>query len=179
MIGPDTGRMTMVLEDRVPDSPHFDAFYRSAFRRMVGQMYTVVGDLGDAEDIAQEAFLAASRDWAKISTYERPEAWVRRAGLNRALNLRRRAQRKSRALQRVAAGLRHEAPADSGDHDLVEALRGVPMRYRVVLTLHYLVDLPVAEIAEELEVPVSTVKTRLARGRRRLQQYLVDAEERS
>jgi RNA polymerase sigma-70 factor, ECF subfamily len=139
-------------------------------------MYTVVGNLGDAEDISQEAFLAASRSWAKISGYQSPEAWVRRVALNRAANLRRRALRRSRALQRLAAGLQHAAPADEGNHALVDALRGVPMRYRVVLTLYYLVELTVAEIAEDLQIPVSTVKTRLVRGRRRLQEYLATTE---
>jgi RNA polymerase sigma-70 factor, ECF subfamily len=143
---------------------------------MVGQLYTVVADLGDAEDITQEAFLAASRNWAKVSGYQSPEAWVRRVGLNRASNLRRRALRRTRALQRVAAGLQHAPPADQGNHDLVDALRGVPMRYRVVLTLHYLVELTVAEIADELEIPVSTVKTRLVRGRRRLKEHLTVTE---
>jgi RNA polymerase sigma-70 factor, ECF subfamily len=55
---------------------------------------------------------------------------------------------------------------------LVEALNRLPARYRVVLTMHYLVDLPIREVADELGLPVATVRTRLARGRRRLNEEL-------
>ncbi len=154
----------------------FDEFYAASFKRLVGQLYTVTGNLTDAEDLTQDSFVAAARNWNAISEYDNVEAWVRRVAINRALNLRRRAQRKTKALQRMAAGLRHAPAADAGNHELSEALRGIPIRYRTVLTLHYLVDLPVSEIALELGLPESTVKTRLVRGRQRLRNHFAPSE---
>ena len=51
------------------------------------------------------------------------------------------------------------------------------MPYRTVLVLHYLADLSVREIAAELDIPESTVKTRLARGRRRMAELLEPIQE--
>jgi RNA polymerase sigma-70 factor, ECF subfamily len=57
-------------------------------------------------------------------------------------------------------------------------LRALPVAQRQVLVLHHLVGLPVAEVAHELGLPVGTVKTRLARGRRALARRLaLDPEE--
>jgi DNA-directed RNA polymerase specialized sigma24 family protein len=56
---------------------------------------------------------------------------------------------------------------------------GLPRRYREVLVLHYLADLPVQEVAAELRVPVGTVSSRLARGRAALVRALDDGEEAS
>ncbi|MGL5830343.1 MAG: RNA polymerase sigma factor, partial [Angustibacter sp.] len=81
--------------------------------------------------------------------------------------------RKSMALSRLAGGQRHADAADVGRPELISALGGIPLRYRVVLALHYLMDLPVSEIAVELDLSVSTVKTRLARGRIRLRNHLI------
>jgi RNA polymerase sigma-70 factor, ECF subfamily len=55
---------------------------------------------------------------------------------------------------------------------LVTALRDLPLRYRQVLVLHYLVDLPVQQVAAELGLPQGTVATQLARGRLALAQRL-------
>ena len=52
------------------------------------------------------------------------------------------------------------------------ALRALPLRERHVIVLHYLADLPVAEIARECGLPSGTVKARLVSGRRRLGQEL-------
>jgi DNA-directed RNA polymerase specialized sigma24 family protein len=59
---------------------------------------------------------------------------------------------------------------------LVQALRTLPVRQRQAIVLHYLVDLPVAEIAQMLGVPQGTVKSLLARGRRALAARLGESE---
>ena len=51
---------------------------------------------------------------------------------------------------------------------MLEALHRLPMNHRVVVVLHYYLDLDVATIAKELEVPVGTVKSRLGRARAEL-----------
>jgi DNA-directed RNA polymerase specialized sigma24 family protein len=68
----------------------FERFYLGSRRRLVGLLYTVTGDLHEAEDITQEAFARAAADWSRISGYDVPEAWVRRVAFNLAANRRRR-----------------------------------------------------------------------------------------
>jgi DNA-directed RNA polymerase specialized sigma24 family protein len=60
---------------------------------------------------------------------------------------------------------------------LVQALGSLPVRQRQAIVLHYLADLPVAEIAQALAVPSGTVKSLLARGRRALAAKLGEPEE--
>ena len=60
---------------------------------------------------------------------------------------------------------------------LIEALRTLSVRQRQVLVLHYLVDLPVDEVARTLGMPEGTVKSLLSRGRQALAAKLGEAEE--
>jgi RNA polymerase sigma-70 factor (ECF subfamily) len=60
---------------------------------------------------------------------------------------------------------------------LIEALKALPLPFRQVLVLHYLVDLPVERVAGELGIAVGTAKSRLARAREALARQLIDGEE--
>ena len=70
----------------------FDAFYAASYQRVVGQVYALLGDLAEAEDVTQDAFAKASFHWKRIAAYDRPEAWVRRVAFNQAHNPTRRAR---------------------------------------------------------------------------------------
>jgi RNA polymerase sigma-70 factor, ECF subfamily len=59
-------------------STDFEAFYLANYGRVVGQLYALLGDLPEAEDVVQEAFARASQRWPRLQTYQAPEAWVRR-----------------------------------------------------------------------------------------------------
>ncbi|WBB54668.1 sigma-70 family RNA polymerase sigma factor [Verrucosispora sp. WMMD573] len=145
----------------------FTEFYLATYRRLVGQLFVLTGNRHDAEELAQEAFSRALPRWAKISGYEAPEAWVRRVAFNLAFSRRRKALRGAGALLRLGFDRVH-----NGDHTdevaVAEALRAVPVRHRQALVLHYVVDLPVRDVATELGVPENTVKTWLRRGRQQL-----------
>ena len=154
----------------------FDEFYQSAFGRLVGQVYLVTGDLGDAEDVVQEAFARASVRWAQVRDYAGPEQWVRRVAMNLALDGLRRARRRLAVLARL--GPSPVAPPISVERvALAEALRTLPRSYRQVIVLHHLLELPVEQVARELGIPTGTVKGRLSRGRRALAARLDPAAE--
>jgi RNA polymerase sigma-70 factor (ECF subfamily) len=155
----------------VPEDDDFEAFYEGAFRRLVGQLLVVTGDLAEAEDVVQEAFARASSRWASLRAYDVPEAWVRRVALNLAANGRRRRRLRLVALLRL--GPPRPVPAVSEETAAVaKALQALPVSQRQVIVLHHLLDLPVDQVAHELRVPVGTVKSRLARGRRTLARHL-------
>ena len=121
--------------------------------------------------MVQEAFASALLRWRSIRGYQDPEAWVRMVAFRRAVDGRRRAARRMRALLRL--GPPPPQPPLDGDHvDLVRALGRLPLAHREVLVLCYVAGLAVAEVAAELRLPVGTVKSRLARGRAALARQL-------
>jgi RNA polymerase sigma-70 factor (ECF subfamily) len=145
----------------------FHDFYRDAYPRLVAQLYAVTTDLGEAEDVLQEAFVRAAMRWSTIRTYASPEAWVRRVAFNLALQSLRRVRRHARALLRL--GPPAPVPALSTDSvEVREALRRLPVGQRQVVVLYYLADLPVDQVAAELGIPTGTVKSRLMRARKEL-----------
>jgi RNA polymerase sigma-70 factor (ECF subfamily) len=153
----------------------FERFYGEAYAPLVRQLFAIVGDLGEAEDVVQEAFAQASVRWRRIRAYDHPEAWVRRVAINRARSNLRRSRRLLAALTRI--GPPPEAPELSPDAVAVAAaMRRLPLRHREVLVQVYVVQLPVQETARQLGVPAGTVKSRLARGRAALARQLGEEE---
>jgi len=160
----------------VTPTDDFAAFYASVFARLVGQLKVVTGDLQEAEDVVQEALARASTRWSRLRAYDVPEAWVRRVALNLAADRARRGRRRLAALRRL--GPPAPAPAvQVEDVALLEALRGLSIGQRQVLVLHYLIGMPVQEVAKTLRLPTGTVKVRLLRGRHALAAQLLKQEE--
>ena len=142
----------------------FEEFYAATVDRLLGHLFLVTGDLHAAEELVQEAFTRASMRWPRLRSYDVPEAWVRRVAMNLAADRARSLRRQTRALMRL--GPPPAVPSVSVETlALVEALRTLPVRQRQAVVLHYLADLPVDEVAAILDIPVGTVKSRLARGR--------------
>jgi RNA polymerase sigma-70 factor, ECF subfamily len=150
-----------------------DVFDRS-YRRLVVQMYAVVGDRGEAEDLVQEAFVRASASGARFLRVDNPEAWLRRT----AINAQRNRWRKLRNFTTIRPKLQPPDDLPGLDEHLVvvDALRRLSPPQREVLALHYLADLPVLEIASTLGVPEGTVKSRLMRAREALAAVLGNEE---
>jgi RNA polymerase sigma-70 factor, ECF subfamily len=149
----------------------FEAFYRAAYTRLVGQLFLIVGDIHEAEDCVQEAFVRAALRWRSLREYELPETWVRRVAVNLANDGFRRTRRRLLALARI--GEREQVPAVSVENlELAAALGRLARPHRQVVVLHHLLDLPVDEVARQLDVPVGTVKSRLARARETLSRSL-------
>lgn len=150
--------------------------YEVYYGRLVAQVFGLIGDLAEAEDSVQEAFarvLASPRSFVDADDSER---WLRVVALNVA---RTRYRRRWLFDRLVRAGRIEPAPAAvpglSADRvALLAALRRLAPPTREAVVLHYLADLPVGEVAATLEVPVGTVKARLARGRAALARFLAD-----
>jgi RNA polymerase sigma factor (sigma-70 family) len=149
--------------------------YAVSYRRLVVQLFAVTGDLGEAQEVVQEAFIRVMGDPGKLVGLANPESWLRRVAVNVARTRYRRRRVLDTLLRRV--GPPAAVPDISPDHvALMAALRQLPRGQRDALALHYLADLPVDEVARTLEVTVGTVKSRLTRGRRALAGLLIDSE---
>jgi RNA polymerase sigma-70 factor, ECF subfamily len=153
----------------------FDALYQAQYGDVVAMVHALTGDLSEAQDIAQEAFCRAWQRWTAVARYDNPVAWIRRVAVNLASS-------RWRHLRVVDRHLRRERPQAVAplqpDHVvLVAALRSLNADHRRAIVLHHLVDLPVAEVANELGVAVGTVKAWLHRGRTALAARLADGAQ--
>ena len=141
----------------------------------------ITGDSEVASDLLQDVFLRLYR-YADHIDPERPlEPWLYRMTANLAYSWMKRRQRGLRLLEEMhdwfAAGAGwstpHELAEERDEWEQVQrALFGLPLAQRVVVVLYYLNEFSLQEIAETLEVPVGTVKSRLHYGRRALQKSL-------
>lgn len=141
----------------------FDEFYAAGFTPLSLQLYAYLGDLGEAQDLVQEAFCRAYTRWNKINKYDDPVAWVRRVAWNLASSTFRRKRTALNFLRR-----QREEHCDGPDPDrvaLTRALAVIPAQQRRAVVLHYMAQLPVAEIAAQEGVAEGTVKSWLSRGR--------------
>jgi RNA polymerase sigma-70 factor, ECF subfamily len=162
---------------RLPEA--FEHFYEREYHSLVSLGYALTGSWPAAEDLAQEAFLAAHQDWPRISRYEQPGAWVRRVAVNRAVSLRRRQLAEARSLVRLATGRllagegadqRQEAAEEAADFWRV--VRTLPRRQAQAVALFYLEGCPTTEIAGVLGCSDATVRAHLHKGRLTLAQRL-------
>ena len=144
----------------------FDRHWSGAYRAA----YLVTGDRAAAEDIAQEAFLAALRALPTFDLRRPLKPWLHRIVVNRAIDWAR-----SRALRReVAADAAGEAAggADSAPEpadpqigaEVMAALMELGPEQRAVVALRYVLDLTPGEIGKLLGLPRGTVNSRLRRG---------------
>ena len=157
------------------DEQEFDDFYTASYARVTGQVYAMIGDRDEAEEVVQEAFVRAWQHRRKLERAEHPEAWVRTTAYRLAVSRWRRVVRGRRPPDR-ALGAPTQTPALSESHvALVAALRQLPEAQRQALVLHHIADLPVADVAREVGVPEGTIKARLSRGRATLAALLTDA----
>ena len=165
------------------DQDDFAEFYQASYRRMVALVAAMTGDQSQAEDIAQEAFARALARWPQVARYDLPEAWVRRVAIRLTVDTVRRMRRAVRLSARLAAGQDGAAHGRRHPEDplaataLSVALLRLPLPQRQVLVLHYLADLPVEEIARDCGVSPSTVRSRLAAARDRLERELKECDE--
>ncbi len=151
--------------------------------------YLVVQDAAAAEDVAQEAFLAAIRSLDRFDLRRPLGPWLHRIAVNRAIDMVR-----ARELRREVGGEAVEGLARDEERDrsgrpapvqgppltdrLAAAVGALPLEQRAVIVLRYLLDYTPGEIARALELPRGTVNSRLRRGLDRLAAALALEEER-
>lgn len=129
---------------------------------------TRLDSTADAEDAVQEVFLKLLTSRPAFRDAGHEKAWLIRATLHRASDLRKAAERRNVSLEAAAQAA---GPEQAGS-ELLDAVRALPETYGAVIHLYYYEGYSIKEIAKLLGVPTPTVGTRLARGRERLRQML-------
>jgi RNA polymerase sigma-70 factor (ECF subfamily) len=156
--------------------PHLDLLYR------VGLRYT--REPARAEDLVQDTLLKAFRSWERFQPGTSARAWLLAIMRNTFINLYRREKREPIALdldkldvQPSASEAQENDPEGAFfdqivDERILRALDTLPLDFREVLTLSDVEGLPYAEIAQALDIPTGTVKSRLFRARKLMQKDL-------
>ena len=134
--------------------------------------YGMLRNPQDQQDAVQEAVLRA---WTHLSTLRQEryfETWLTHILINECYNL----LSARRIVSPLDAVQEIPAPPEGANRELHDALFGLEEKLRLPLMLHYMEGYRVREIAAILDLPEGTVKTRLARAKRELKQYLEEEE---
>jgi RNA polymerase sigma-70 factor, ECF subfamily len=145
---------------------HYSLVYRYAFR--------LCGSVEEAEDLTQQAFLTAYRHLEQLRDYTSAKAWLcailRNSFLTR-VSLRRSARMVPlRSVAEPADEIPHDASIDA--EELQQVLNELPEDFRTPVILYYFDEFTYREIAEQMNVPIGTVMSRLARSKAYLRRRL-------
>jgi RNA polymerase sigma-70 factor, ECF subfamily len=163
------------------DEDAFEALVRATGDRCVGIAYRILRDVDLAEDAVQSAYVSAWRDLRSLREPERFEAWLHRT-LTRAC------YDEARKSRRHAANIR-ALPVESsfGPEDVLNvvdrdeldrAIRRLSVEQRAVLVFHHYLGLTLPEVADRLDIPIGTAKSRLHHATNAMRAAL-DADSRS
>jgi RNA polymerase sigma factor (sigma-70 family) len=159
-----------------------DAVWRIESARLIAGLARIVGDIGVAEELAQDALVAALEQWPESGVPEHPGAWLMGTAKHRAIDLFRRRERLARKVEELGRGLETHSPLGVPDVDAIDDHIGddllrlvftachpvLSTEARVALTLRLLGGLTTEEIARAYLVPVATVAQRIVRAKRTL-----------
>ena len=169
MAGPTGDERAWVRGAQAGDASDFEALFRAHWPQAYRAAYLVVHDAAAAEDIAQEAFLAAVRNLDRFDRRRPFGPWLHRIVVNRAIDWsRRRALRGEVEL--------HDAPVEDCAADVgsetAAAMGRLSPEHRAVIVLRHLLGYTPGQIARLLELPRGTVNSRLRRGLDELKERL-------
>jgi RNA polymerase sigma factor (sigma-70 family) len=161
-----------------------EAVWRIESPRLIAALMRLVGDIGLAEEVAQDALVAALEQWPSSGVPDKPGAWLMGTARHRAIDVLRRKQRLKLKQQLLGRELESRAPLGVPELEAIEDDTPIPddllrlvfiachpvlsMEARVALTLRLLGGLTVEEIAHAFLVPEATVAQRIVRAKRTL-----------
>jgi RNA polymerase sigma-70 factor (ECF subfamily) len=164
----------LVARAQSGDTRAFEALYREHVDRVYGLCLRMTGNVGEAEDCAQEAFIQA---WKKLARFRGDSAfgtWMHRIAVNAVLGRIRKSKREQDRIQAVAEI--STSPASIGDsgelRDLSDAIDRLPEGARHVFVLNAVYGYSHEESSDMFGVAVGTTKAQLHRARRLLAQQL-------
>jgi RNA polymerase sigma factor (sigma-70 family) len=144
------------------------ALYRQTWPRLIGVLVSIGGSRADAEEVAQDAYVKLFARWDAIRRYDDPANWVRAVAVRTMISRLRRRQVATRALARLTGRPDTERGPVGAALDVAAALARMTPEQRAIVVLHDVLELPVEQIAVDLQLASGAVKSRLARARRAL-----------
>ncbi|GMV79332.1 MAG: hypothetical protein AMXMBFR7_05160 [Planctomycetota bacterium] len=167
-------------EPGMGDLRHFDQWVQEHQQSVYTYILRMIGNAQDAEDLTQDALMQTYRTKARVA----PESggylkWCFRISRNLVIDYRRKKRPRGAEEEELerAVDARSLRPEEVYEHrvkggELREELLALPEKYREALLLRYQVDLSYEEIAQVMDVPVTTVETRIHRAKKMLRERL-------
>jgi RNA polymerase sigma-70 factor (sigma-E family) len=141
----------------------FEDLWRTHYTSVARAASAVTGNPEDGAEIAQEAFARAYQRWGRVTSLDRPGAWVQRVAVNLAIS---RVRRSQRAVSTSRGG--EVDPPAAPDDALLRALRTLSPQQRAVIVLRYYLDMSVEDVAHALRKRPGTVRALTHQGLERL-----------
>jgi RNA polymerase sigma-70 factor (ECF subfamily) len=159
----------LVLRAMDGDIDAYSDLVRASHPRLFGIAHLILRDADRAQDAVQDALLAAWRHVHALRDPDAWDAWLRRLTVRACYRVARSHRRRSLVELHVTpdpgAARAPDASSDVADRDwLGRQLSVLDIDQRVVIVLHYYLDLPIAEVAEIIDIPYGTAASRLHRG---------------
>ncbi len=149
--------------------------YSAHFRSLVRLAALLVRDVGTAEEVVQDAFVAMHGGWHRLRDNDKALAYLRQAVVNRSRSVLRHRQVVDRNAPKPAPDMpsaEHGAIALFERSAVIAALRTLPARQREALVLRFYADMPEAQIAETMRISRGAVKSHTARAMQALRAVL-------
>ena len=166
-----------------------DAVWRIEAPRLIAGLTRIVRDVGLAEDLAQDALVAALEQWPESGVPDNPGAWLMATAKHRAIDRLRRDERLERKKEQLGRELQLQQEMAMADDNISTDVGDDLLRLmfischpilapeaRVALTLRLLASLTTEEIARAFLVPVATIAQRIVRAKRTLTEARVPFE---
>lgn len=182
-----------MTNDRIEQLHEFD---ETAFRKLVDDYrnmvfrtcFGIVRNADDADDLAQEVFIEVFNSIATFRADSKVSTWLYRIAINKSLNFIR-SQKRKRFFQSIGLTSTPDVPEQTNSSDLIEndqrkqildaAIQALPENQRTAFVLHKIEDLSYKEIAEIMNLSLSSVESLLFRAKQNLQKRLLKCYQQS
>ena len=171
------------------DAEAFGEIVRRWERRIFALTYGMLGREEDARDATQETFLAAFRNLRGFRGEAKVSSWLHRIAVNQCISRQRRSKVRSESTLDDETGLNFTTPVSYSPVHVAEgrqetlavrrAINSLPIELRQVVVMKEFEELTFREIADALDLPLSTVKSRLYTALKQLQMRLQKFEDRN
>lgn len=170
-------QMSEVIEPGLELMERQNRFVSSHMRRIFVQIYRIVRNVSDAQDLTQEAFIKALQHQEQLKDEQKAAHWLSRIATNTAIDFMRRKSRASFCELDEAPESHGESPEQEllrseQRNYLEDGLRLLSPRERAALMLRDVEGLPAEEVAQMLNCSKATVRSHIANGRTKFQRYI-------
>jgi RNA polymerase sigma-70 factor (ECF subfamily) len=169
--------MSEVVEPGLELLDQQNRFVSNHLRRIFLQIYRIVGNVADAQDLTQEAFIKALQHQEQLKDEQKAAHWLSRIATNTAIDFLRRSGRATFCEIEHAPDSHSETPEElalQGEHReyLEDGLRLLSPRERAALMLRDVEGLPAEEVARQLNCSKATVRSHIANARTKMLRYM-------
>jgi RNA polymerase sigma factor (sigma-70 family) len=157
-------RIRAVPDDAAPPADSFEAFFQSERDGLFGALVLITGSRSEAEEIAQDAFVAVWQRWERVAAMDRPSGYLYRTAMNA---FRKRRRRAAVALRRLVERSPERDAFETADaREVVRAtLARLSTRQRAALVLTELLEFSSEEASRALGITAGTVRALASQGR--------------